>query len=366
MDTNIFEAAHNTHLKKPFSLLPLGFDAVIVERIQAILKSNHQSNRNYQLSVSDNSDQIDILLVNHDNPMALHKKDTLLRTSSPHACLIVVSQGPLANTPEYHIRGMLTASRLLSILDKLPLPNTGLHAPKQPVSPVNMPHLVATGLTAEDAGFALKPPTENTQPVNAIPQTTATDLLNPSATPNYRTYSSFKTTAPTLPAAATPSLKDISATAPSHTIPPINAAVAVPVQHDGYRALIVDDSLAIQMSIKLKLQAISQITTIDFADDGESALEKTATTQYDLIFLDVMMPGIDGYETCTRLRKRIEYKKTPIIMVSGKTSPLDEVKGVMAGCTTYLTKPVEDQAFHKLSLRVLNWLADRKTVATTQ
>jgi DNA-binding response OmpR family regulator len=53
-------------------------------------------------------------------------------------------------------------------------------------------------------------------------------------------------------------------------------------------------------------------------------------------------------------------------MVSGKTSPLDEVKGVMAGCTTYLTKPVEDQAFHKLSLRVLNWLADRKMAATTK
>lgn len=78
------------------------------------------------------------------------------------------------------------------------------------------------------------------------------------------------------------------------------------------------------------------------------------------------MPGMDGYEACTRLRKMPDYKKTPIIMVSGKTSPLDEVKGVMAGCTTYLSKPVDDQAFHKLSLRVLNWLADRKAVAHTQ
>jgi CheY-like chemotaxis protein len=129
----------------------------------------------------------------------------------------------------------------------------------------------------------------------------------------------------------------------------------------GYLALVVDDSIAIQKSIELKLAGLEQIAGIDFADSGETALEKAETCQYDLIFLDVMMPGIDGYETCARLRKKPEYKKTPIIMVSGKTSPLDEVKGVMAGCTTYLTKPVQDEAFQKLSLRVLGWLADRKS-----
>ena len=99
---------------------------------------------------------------------------------------------------------------------------------------------------------------------------------------------------------------------------------------------------------------------VDFADSGEMALEKAQALQYDLIFLDVMMPGIDGYETCTQLRKKPEYKKTPIIMVSGKTSPLDEVKGVMAGCTTYLTKPVQQEAFQKLSIRVLTWLKKKK------
>jgi len=77
-----------------------------------------------------------------------------------------------------------------------------------------------------------------------------------------------------------------------------------------------------------------------------------------------MMPGMDGYETCTQLRANPRYKKTPIIMVSGKTSPLDEVKGVMAGCTTYLTKPVQDEAFRKLSTRVLAWLSTRATTET--
>jgi CheY-like chemotaxis protein len=127
-----------------------------------------------------------------------------------------------------------------------------------------------------------------------------------------------------------------------------------------YRVLVTDDSPAIQKSLELNLSILPQIGVIDFADSGEIAIEKAAANHYDLIFLDVMMPGIDGYETCTQLRCKPEYKKTPIIMVSGKTSPLDEVKGIIAGCTTYLTKPVQPAAFQKLSSRVLAWLEDRK------
>lgn len=128
----------------------------------------------------------------------------------------------------------------------------------------------------------------------------------------------------------------------------------------GYRVLVVDDSPAIQKSLEINLATLSQISVIDFADSGENAVEKAEIQQYDLIFLDVMMPGMDGYEACTLLRKKPEYKKTPIIMVSGKTSPLDEVKGIMAGCTTYLTKPVQSDEFKKLSIRVLTWLENKK------
>lgn len=127
-----------------------------------------------------------------------------------------------------------------------------------------------------------------------------------------------------------------------------------------FSALVVDDSLAIQKSLELNLRTLKDIGQIDFADSGEIALEKINTKQYDIIFLDVMMPGIDGYETCTQIRKKPTYKHTPIIMVSAKCSPLDEVKGIIAGCTTYLTKPVQDDAFQKLSHRMMEWLANKK------
>jgi CheY-like chemotaxis protein len=144
-----------------------------------------------------------------------------------------------------------------------------------------------------------------------------------------------------------------------------NTEVSAKKINNGYRALIVDDSLAIQKSIELHLRELPQITTIEFADDGETALAKIAKDYYDLIFLDIMMPGIDGYQTCTEIRKNSRYKKTPIIMVSGKSSPLDEVKGIIAGCTTYLIKPIQEEAFRKLSVRVLEWLNDHRDVNNT-
>ena len=130
---------------------------------------------------------------------------------------------------------------------------------------------------------------------------------------------------------------------------------------DSFRILVVDDSPAIQKSLEINLLTLKNIGEIDFADSGEEALEKIDTKQYDVIFLDVMMPGIDGYETCTQIRKKTNYKHTPVVMVSAKCSPLDEVKGIIAGCTTYLTKPVQNEAFQKLSHRMMEWLAHKKT-----
>ncbi len=121
-----------------------------------------------------------------------------------------------------------------------------------------------------------------------------------------------------------------------------------------YRALVVDDSLAIRKQLELELRDAD--ITADFAEDGETALEKTAGNHYDLIFLDIMMPGIDGYEVCRQLRAIPEWKKTPITMLSGKTSPLDEVQGVLAGCSTYLTKPIKHDDFQKLLARVTQWI----------
>lgn len=133
---------------------------------------------------------------------------------------------------------------------------------------------------------------------------------------------------------------------------------------EGHHALVIDDSAAIRKQLELELRDAG--ITSDFAESGEVALEKIKNTQYDLIFLDIIMPGIDGYETCKTMRATAEYKKTPIIMLSGKTSPLDEVQGVIAGATTYLTKPVKSSMLQETLSRVTKWINNYSPPADTK
>ena len=125
-------------------------------------------------------------------------------------------------------------------------------------------------------------------------------------------------------------------------------------QYD-FQALIVDDSAAIRKQLEIELRSTK--IRADYAICGEEALEKVDKTQYDLIFLDIIMPGIDGYEVCEKLRKMSNYKKTPVIMLSGKTGPLDEVKGILAGASTYLAKPVKHKDFQATLNRLSKWLS---------
>ncbi len=135
---------------------------------------------------------------------------------------------------------------------------------------------------------------------------------------------------------------------------PVETTVQTPSSKSNYKALVIDDSAAIRKQLEIELRTSG--IACDFAESGEVALEKIKDTHFDLVFLDIMMPGIDGYETCGKIRKDARYKKTPVIMLSGKTSPLDEVKGVIAGATTYLTKPIKPDHFHRVTGRITKWL----------
>lgn len=82
--------------------------------------------------------------------------------------------------------------------------------------------------------------------------------------------------------------------------------------------------------------------TVTQAYDGEEALEKV-TPEIDLVLLDIMMPRMNGYEVCERLRSRVETETIPIIFLSAKIEEEDQVKGLMMGGDDYLTKPVSPQ-----------------------
>lgn len=79
------------------------------------------------------------------------------------------------------------------------------------------------------------------------------------------------------------------------------------------------------------------------AEDGESALQRVAHTQPDLILLDVVMPNLDGFETCRRLKSSERTRDIPVIFMSGLTETVDKLKGFALGAVDYITKPFQQQ-----------------------
>ena len=106
------------------------------------------------------------------------------------------------------------------------------------------------------------------------------------------------------------------------------------------RILIVDDTPA---SIKiLAAKLTSEYYEVLTATDGPSALVAVESDAPDLVLLDVMMPGMDGFEVCRRIKDNPETTHVPVVMVTALGSTEDRVKGLEAGADDFLTKPVDD------------------------
>lgn len=119
----------------------------------------------------------------------------------------------------------------------------------------------------------------------------------------------------------------------------------------GCCALVVDDSLPVRIQMDQALKPFAR--KVDFAETGEEAFELINTNEYDLIFLDVVLPGVDGYEIC-KIIKEGKARNTPVIMLTGNSSPADRIKGKLAGCDTYLIKPVGEAVFQEVVQNYLN------------
>jgi DNA-binding response OmpR family regulator len=121
--------------------------------------------------------------------------------------------------------------------------------------------------------------------------------------------------------------------------------------------LIVDDEPMARTLLRLML--VRAGFNVSEAEDGFDALEKVQASQPDIILLDVMMPGMDGFSVCEELRQRKETSGLPVIMLSAKTD-LDSInKGLRVGATKYLTKPIspEDLTRHVKEVLDVNPIA---------
>lgn len=107
------------------------------------------------------------------------------------------------------------------------------------------------------------------------------------------------------------------------------------------RILIIEDETHIAEGLKLNLSLKGY--DVIWAEDGLSGLEQWKTKQPDLIVLDIMLPGIDGFSLLQRIR--LEDEKLPVLILSAKTEPSDKVKGLACGVDDYLTKPFDLEEF---------------------
>jgi twitching motility two-component system response regulator PilG len=103
------------------------------------------------------------------------------------------------------------------------------------------------------------------------------------------------------------------------------------------RVMIVDDSVTIRRTAEtlLKREGYDVVT----AEDGFEALSKIVDNRPDIIFLDIMMPRLDGYQTCAVIKNNQDFGTTPVIMLSSKDSIFDRARGALVGSEQYVTKP---------------------------
>lgn len=116
--------------------------------------------------------------------------------------------------------------------------------------------------------------------------------------------------------------------------------MATPAEPTNVNVLVVDDEEDVVEVIGHFLE--QEGYHVQKAYDGEEALQKVSADT-DLVVLDIMMPRLNGYEVCERLRSRVETETIPIIFLSAKSEEEDQVKGLMMGADDYLTKPVSPQ-----------------------
>ncbi len=108
-------------------------------------------------------------------------------------------------------------------------------------------------------------------------------------------------------------------------------------KHQNLKVMVIDDSKTIRRTAETLLQREGyEVVT---AVDGFEALSKIADANPDIVFVDIMMPRLDGYQTCALIKNSQNYQNTPVIMLSSKDGLFDQAKGGVVGSDEYLTKP---------------------------
>ena len=113
--------------------------------------------------------------------------------------------------------------------------------------------------------------------------------------------------------------------------------MAEAVNLNGVKVMVIDDSNTIRRSAEIFL--VQAGCEVILAEDGFDALAKITDHHPEVVFVDIMMPRLDGYQTCALIKKNPRFRDTPVIMLSSKDGLFDRARGRLVGSDEYLTKP---------------------------
>jgi twitching motility two-component system response regulator PilG len=122
----------------------------------------------------------------------------------------------------------------------------------------------------------------------------------------------------------------------------VNADTITTDNLKGAKVMVIDDSNTIRRSAEIFL--VQAGCEVILAEDGFDALAKIADHHPEVVFVDIMMPRLDGYQTCALIKKNPRFRDTPVIMLSSKDGLFDRARGRLVGSDEYLTKPFSKDA----------------------
>ncbi|MEO8600737.1 MAG: response regulator [bacterium] len=135
------------------------------------------------------------------------------------------------------------------------------------------------------------------------------------------------------------------------------------LQNGNLKIMVIDDSSTIRRSAEIFLEQAGY--QVILAVDGFDALAKVNDHQPALIFCDILMPRLDGYQTCALIKKSAKFHATPVVMLSSKDGLFDRARGAMVGSSEYLTKPFTKDGLLKTVRDLAAQTPDQSTPQTT-
>jgi CheY-like chemotaxis protein len=303
--------------KPQFRVGTAGLDPRDCRLIEIVFRHSQYNRFLYRLVATPQPDGLDLLIIGAADPAGQHTLAQLRAGGRRLPAVAVVPRGaPVPPPPLVAIALDRLTLQLLPVLNRL-VETEGLASPRQASADAAAP-ATRSGPAAGAAGAA---------PAGAAGSAAASMGAAGAASP--------------LPGAAG---------APSNLVAfPINA-VDPPISQR-LRVLVVDDSPTVRRQLTVAFDRMGIVSEV--VDSAAAALEKLREQHFDLALLDVVMPDMDGYRLTREIRRNRTWRQMPVIILTSRSSPFDLARGALAGCDTYLTKPVPYRALEAAVIKQL-------------